>query len=98
MENIQHKWQTRISRAEAELASAFQFRNKKVPVVIVDTNYWTFGDLSGEIPSDHYTEPSSVFRYQMDKIERHFNNILTDAYIPFLHPWMVPAYWLRHSV
>jgi hypothetical protein len=87
MEHVQHKWQTRISRAEAELASSFQFRNKKAPVVIVDTNYWTFGDITDEIPSDHYIEPSAVFRYQMDKIERHFNNIPSDAYIPFMHPW-----------
>jgi len=87
MENIQQKWQTRIRRAEAELASACKFSNKKVPVVIVDTNYWTFGDLSDEIPFDHYTEPSSVFRYQIDKIERHFKNIPDDAYIPFMHPW-----------
>ena len=87
MGNVLNKWQTRIGRAEAELASSFQFRNEKAPVVIVDTNYWTFGDLSGEIPLDHYTEPSSVFRYQMDKIERHFNNIPDDVYIPFLHPW-----------
>ena len=87
MGNVLNKWQTRIHRAEAELASSFQFRNEKAPVVIVDTNYWTFGDISVEIPSDHYTEPSSVFRYQMDKIERHFNNIPDDVYIPFLHPW-----------
>ena len=87
MEHVLNKWQTRINHAEAELASAFQFRNKKAPVVIVDTNYWTFGDLPDEIPSDYYTEPSSAFKYQMDKIERHFTNIPEDVYIPFLHPW-----------
>jgi uroporphyrinogen-III decarboxylase len=87
MELVQQKWQSRIIRAEEELVSSFRFKNKKAPVVIVDSNYWTFGDLLDEIPSDHYTEPSSVFRYQMDKIERHFNNVPDDAYIPFLHPW-----------
>ena len=87
MEHVSNKWKTRINYAEAELASAFQFRNNKAPVVIVDTNYWTFGDLPDDIPSDYYTDPSSAFRYQMNKIERHFTNIPDDAYIPFLHPW-----------
>ncbi len=87
MEHVLDKWQVRIKRSEAELANAFQFKNKKAPVVIVDTNYWTFGDLADDIPSDHYTDPASAFRYQMDKIERHFTNIPNDAYIPFLHPW-----------
>jgi len=87
MEHVLNKWQTWINRAEAELATAFQFKNKKAPVVIVDANYWTFGDLADDIPSDHYTDPASAFRYQMAKIERHFTNIPNDAYIPFLHPW-----------
>lgn len=87
MQHILNKWQARINHAEAELTTSFQFRNKKAPMVIVDTNYWTFGDLSDEIPADHYTDPSSAFRYQINKIERHFNNIPDDAYIPFLHPW-----------
>jgi hypothetical protein len=65
MENVFNKWQTRINHAEAELTSAFQFRNKKAPVVIADTNYWTFGDLYDEIPTDYYTEPSSAFRYNI---------------------------------
>ncbi len=38
MEHIQQKWQTRINHTEAKLASSFQFRNKKFPLVIVDTN------------------------------------------------------------
>ena len=87
MENVLDKWQTRINRAEDELATAYQFRNKKAPIVIVDTNYWTFGDLYDEIPVDYYTDPSSAFRYQIDKIEKHFENIPDDVYIPFLHPW-----------
>jgi len=87
MEHVLNKWKTRINLAEAELVDTFAFKNKKAPVVIVDTNYWTFGDLADDIPSDHYTDPASAFRYQMGKIERHFNNMPNDAYIPFLHPW-----------
>jgi uroporphyrinogen-III decarboxylase len=87
MENALNNWKTRINHAEIDMSATFQFKNRKAPVVIVDTNYWTFGDRSDEIPSDYYTDPSSAFRYQMDKIERHFINIPDDAYIPFLHPW-----------
>jgi len=87
MEKVLDKWQERITRSEEELASAFRFTNNKAPVVIVDANYWTFGDTLDEIPEDYYTEPESAFRYQMDKIESHFTNVPDDAYIPFLHPW-----------
>lgn len=87
MEQVHSKWEARTRRAEAELAEAFRFHNKSAPVVIVDANYWTFGDRAEEIPDDHYTEPASAFRYQMTKIERHFSDTPDDAYIPFLHPW-----------
>ncbi|MEI6646072.1 MAG: uroporphyrinogen decarboxylase family protein [bacterium] len=87
MKRVLEQWNTRNQRAESRLAEAFRFQNKSAPVVIVDANYWTFGDLAEEIPDDHYTEPASAFRYQMAKIERHFDDIPDDAYIPFLHPW-----------
>ena len=87
MENVLSQWQNRIALSEEKLSEAYRFENKKTPIVIVDTNYWTFGDLLDDIPADYYTNPSSAFRYQMDKIEWHFNNIPNDAYIPFLHPW-----------
>jgi len=87
MEHVLNKWQGRIKRSEEELTSAFRFTNKKAPVVIVDANYWTFGDTLDEIPEDYYTDPEPAFRYQMTKIESHFTYVPDDAYIPFLHPW-----------
>jgi uroporphyrinogen-III decarboxylase len=87
MESVLGKWQPRIDRAEAELTATFRFQNTEPTVVVVDSNYWTFGDLADEIPSDYYTDPASAFRCQMEKIEGHFHNIPDDAYIPFLHPW-----------
>lgn len=87
MERILEKWRPRIDRAEAELADTFRFRNKEATVVIVDANYWTFGDRADEIPDDYYTDPASALRIQMDRIERHFADFPNDAYIPFLHPW-----------
>lgn len=87
MENVQDKWKERVERSEEKLSLAYRFENKESPIVIVDTNYWTFGDLLDVIPADYYTNPASAFRYQMDKIEWHLENIPNDAYIPFLHPW-----------
>lgn len=87
MERILSHWQPRVQRAEAELAEVFRFHNRSPAVVVVDSNYWTFGDLAAEIPEDYYTEPASALRYQLAKIERHFEHIPQDNYIPFLHPW-----------
>lgn len=87
MERVLSHWQSRIDRAEDELAATFRFQNKEPVVVVVDSNYWTFGDLADEIPADYYTDPAAAFRCQMAKIERHFENIPQDDYIPFLHPW-----------
>src|ERR1035437_11070292 len=87
MQCVISQWQSRIDRAEAELAETFEFKNKKAAVVVVDSNYWTFGDLPAEVPDDYYTEPMSAFQCQIEKIERHFDYIPDDDYIPFLHPW-----------
>ena len=87
MERVLSQWQSRIDRAEAELAATFRFQNTAPTIVVVDSNYWTFGDLADDIPSDYYTEPASALRCQLQKIQSHFQNIPDDAYIPFLHPW-----------
>lgn len=87
MEKVLSHWQPRINRAENGLAETFGFQNKQPSVVVVDANYWTFGDLPEEIPVDYYTDPASALRCQLAKIERHYENILNDDYIPFLHPW-----------
>lgn len=87
MKQILAQWKDRIQRSEAALKDVFEFRNRRPATVIVDCNYWTFGDLREEIPDDHYTNPASAFEYQMGKIERHFREIPDDDYIPFLHPW-----------
>ena len=67
METVLSQWKPRINRAEAELAETFRFQNKQPAVVVVDANYWTFGDLAAEIPDDHYTRPASALRYQLAK-------------------------------
>jgi len=81
------RWQSRIEQAEAALQDVYAFKNREPAVVIVDCNYWTFGDLADEIPADHYTNPAAAFSYQTGKIARHFDEIPDDAYVPFLHPW-----------
>ena len=87
MQTTLNQWQPRIERAEAQIQATFAFKNTRPALVIVDANYWTFGDLAEEIPADHYTDPAAAFRYQTQKIERHFTDIPDDDYIPFLHPW-----------
>jgi len=87
MERVLNQWQPRIDRAEAELAATFRFQNTEPTIVVVDANYWTFGDLADDIPADYYTEPASALACQLQKIQTHFHNITDDAYIPFLHPW-----------
>jgi uroporphyrinogen-III decarboxylase len=84
---IADKWSERSRRSETALKKVYEFANTEPEIVIVDCNYWTFGDLPEEIPDDHYTNPAAAFEYQTAKIERHFDQIPDDAYIPFLHPW-----------
>jgi uroporphyrinogen-III decarboxylase len=87
MQRVLSHWQPRIERAEAALAETFRMQNKQPAVVVVDANYWTFGDLPDEIPEDYYSDPAAALRCQLAKIERHFENIPNDDYVPFLHPW-----------
>ena len=87
MRRVLSDWHPRIGRAEAELGAAFRFENKAPAVVVVDANYWTFGDLAEEVPADFYSNPEAAFRCQMTRIERHLENVPGDDYIPFLHPW-----------
>jgi uroporphyrinogen-III decarboxylase len=87
MEQILDKWKERNARSEAKLKKVYEFKNTEPAIVVVDCNYWTFGDLPEEIPDDHYTSPESAFKYQMEKVERHFNFLPDDEYISFLHPW-----------
>jgi hypothetical protein len=87
MKEILSKWQRRIEYSEKKLKEIYEFKNTEAGIVIVDCNYWTFGDLPEKIPDDYYTDPKSPFKYQTDRIEQHFSLIQDDLYIPFLHPW-----------
>ena len=81
------RWQQRIERTESKMGAVFQFKNREPGRVVVDANYWTFGDLADEIPVDYYTNSDVALRYQLAKINRHFGSIPNDDYTPFLHPW-----------
>jgi hypothetical protein len=87
MNRVLNHWRPRIDRAEAELGATFRFENKVPAVVVVDANYWTFGDLAEDIPADYYTDPAAALQWQTAKIRLHFENVPNDDYIPFLHPW-----------
>lgn len=87
MEQLQDKWWARSARAEARLAETFRFENNEPAIIVMDVNYSTFGDTPAAIPDDYYTEPAAAYRYQVEKLHRHFAQIPDDDYIPFLHPW-----------
>lgn len=87
MKSVLNRWQHRIERTESKMKTVFQFNNREPGKVVVDVNYWTFGDLTDEIPIDYYTDADVALRYQLAKINRHFENIPSDDYSPFLHPW-----------
>jgi uroporphyrinogen-III decarboxylase len=88
MIKLREKYRERDARAKETLKSVFEFRNKGAAFVVNDANYWTFGELAGNIPEDYYgDDPGSMFRYQLAKIERHYSFHQDDCYLGFLMPW-----------
>lgn len=81
------RYRDRNLAAEQAIRAAFEFRNETAPYLIYDVNYWLFGELKENIPSDYCgTDPTSMIDYQLGKIERHVAEH-DDVYIPFLMPW-----------
>lgn len=74
--------------SEGKLKEAFQFKNKKAPIIINDVNYWLFGDKSDDIPDGYCGDnPEIMLNFQINKIKRHYENIKDDSYMGFLMPW-----------
>jgi uroporphyrinogen-III decarboxylase len=55
-----------------------------VPIVVFPT-YFGFG--SNNMPSDYYSNPASMVKYQEDCYEKHLSLVNDDA-IPYFMPWM----------
>ena len=104
-------WKERNARSEAALKATYEFKNDKAPVIVVDCNYWSFGDLETAIPQDYYTNPESAFRYQLEKIDWHwarkrevaaqYARLLADVAGLSLQsekPWAQSAHWINSVI
>ncbi len=88
MIELRQKYQDKDASSQSKLKEAFEFKNKKAPVIINDCNYWTFGDHQSDIPEGYYGDDSSVsMDYQLEKIQKHYDYYTDDCYQGFLHPW-----------
>ncbi len=88
MIELRQEYKDRDAWSRSKLKEAFEFKNKKAPVIINDCYYWTFGDLQADIPEGYYgDDPSVSMKYQLEKIQRHYGYYTDDCYQAFLHPW-----------
>jgi hypothetical protein len=88
MIELRQEFKDRDAWSQSHLKEAFEFKNKKAPVIIHDCNYWTFGDLQKDIPEGYYgDDPSVSMHYQLEKIQKHYGYYTDDCYQGFLHPW-----------
>jgi uroporphyrinogen-III decarboxylase len=88
MIQLRDKYRPHDDHVKEKLRETFEFRNKEASFVINDVNYWTFGELPENIPDDYYgSDPGSMLRYQLSKVERHYGYYEDDCYSAFLMPW-----------
>ncbi len=81
------EYEQRISDSYARIKAAFSHKKSdRMPFQISDVNYCVAGQTAGSIPNDYFTNPATMLRYQVAKIEKHMERY-DDDYIPFLFPW-----------
>ena len=68
------------------ISDTYSYCNKKIPIIVNNVNYWIDGENPRDIPSDYFTNPASMMKFQINKIVWHKEHI-NDNYIPVLHPW-----------
>lgn len=78
--------ESRNSKNEKLILDSYNYENTEVPIVVNNVNYWVDGEDPAIIPSDYFTNPASMFDFQMAKIKWHEQHI-DDNYVPVLHPW-----------
>lgn len=76
----------RLANSLETIRDAYNHRNRRIPFQIFTTSYWVSGETPSRIPKDYFTNPASMLRYQLNKIEQHMERF-DDDYIPFLFPW-----------
>ena len=73
--------------AYARILSAYRHEDvDELPVVVMDANYWLWGEDPDRIPDDYFTDSQSQVRFQIEKIRRHRERFRDDT-IPMLFPW-----------
>lgn len=88
MIKLRDAYKQRDMESEEKLKDAFEFRNKKAPVIINDVNYWLFGEIPEDIPDGYCDKsPEIMLNYQIKKIKRHYDSFSDDCYMGFLMPW-----------
>lgn len=89
MFNLRKQHAVHDDRAKSQLEEVFELRNKKAAIVVNDVNYWTFGEIERDVPTDYFgDDPGISMDYQIRKINRHYENFPDDCYIGFLRPWL----------
>jgi uroporphyrinogen-III decarboxylase len=87
MNSIHKKYEQRIADSYARIKDAYSYtKSDRMPFQISDVNYCVTGQTVELIPDDYFTNPQSMLRYQLAKIENHMERY-DDDYIPFLFPW-----------
>lgn len=87
MNRISELTKSRLAQAKDRITRAYGYEEGLVPWLVVDTPYWLFGEAPDTIPDDYFTSVKSQFDHQMALVERHFEAVPDDDYIPLLFPW-----------
>jgi hypothetical protein len=87
MIEIAREHRERFDASLARIGDAYrQKENGELPLVFSDVNYWLSGEAPGVMPEDYFTDPKSMFDYQVGRIRKHLDSY-EDDYIPLLFPW-----------
>ena len=87
MEELKDLYLNRFNKSAPKITSIFEEDNAKgIPVIISIKSYWSTGSNYDQMPSDYYSNPASMLRYQEEGIKLHLKE-LDDDYIPYLVPW-----------
>lgn len=77
----------RFEEARQRIRAAYLHQDTgQLPVVVMDVNYWLFGEDPARIPDDYFERDEAMFAFQMGKIRRRLEQ-LRDDYVPLLFPW-----------
>jgi len=84
---IADSFASRFEAARQRIHAAYLHQDTgQLPVVVMDVNYWLFGEEPALIPDDYFERDAAMFTFQIGKIRRHLERV-QDDYVPLLFPW-----------